>query len=232
MPKHLQRQLNLLERQLLALGARAEESLRNALHAFENRDAALAKAVIESDDDIDQMEVDLEEECLKVLALYQPVAADLRFIVSVLKINNDLERVGDFATNISRRVIELASLPPVQLRVDLSEISHLAFEILHKTLDAFVRLDIELAREVLAEDKKIDKRNRQIQREALRIMLEDPAAAEAYMLAVWVARALERVGDHATNIAEDVIYMLDGEIVRHATKQPAGGSRARNSVTA
>ncbi len=225
MSRHLQHELDRLEKQLLTLSAHAEESIHNSIRAFEERDIELADKVIEYDQRIDAMEVDLEEDCLKILALYQPVAIDLRFIIAALKINNDLERVGDCATTIAKRTKTLAKYPPVTINFDFHHMADKALSLLRKSLDSFVNLDTQLAHEVRLLDKEVDNMNNDLERLAGEAIRTTPDKEMPLLQLMWVSRTLERVGDHATNIAEDIIYMLEGEIVRHTAKTvPAAGT--------
>ena len=219
MSKHLEHELDHLERQLLRLSAVVEESIQKALKAFEQRDIDLAEHVIEHDSDIDQMEVDLEEECLKVFALYQPVAVDLRFLVGALKINNDLERVGDMSTTIARCTQKLTAAGEIDFPFDFHDMVETALDLLRRSLDAFVRQDTKLAHDVRLKDRELDEKHGTVQQLFLDMMKKSPEKAEALLQIVWVSRALERVGDHAKNIAEDVIYMQEGDIVRHTAKK-------------
>jgi phosphate transport system protein len=215
MPAHLFREIENLKREILTLGAMAETAVRDATDAIENRDESLAQRVIRNDDTLDEMEVQIEENCLKTLALHQPVAIDLRFIVAVLKINNDLERVGDLAVNVAERAAFLATQPPVDIAFDFRAMARQAREMLKKSLDALVNLSAEQAREVLASDDEIDAMNRQmylIVQDAIHVH-PDQTGSLIHLLSA--SRHLERIADHATNIAEDVIYMIEGVIVRH-----------------
>ncbi|MCF7854188.1 MAG: phosphate signaling complex protein PhoU [Candidatus Pacebacteria bacterium] len=223
MSKHLEHELDELEKQLLTLSACVEESIHKSIKAFETRNTDLADEVIAEDQKIDEIEVDLEEECLKILALYQPVAVDLRFIVAALKINNDLERVGDYASNIAKRTKKVAALAPVSLPFDFHDMAEKALAMLRQSLDSFVRMDTRMAHEIRSMDKVVDECNREVERLANKGIKEDPGNEEAYLQIIWVSRSLERVGDHATNIAEDIIYMLEGEIVRHSIKKSHAG---------
>ena len=219
MPKHLQREIGKLKKNILHLGTVVEESLQKAVKALQRRDDVLARSVIETDPDIDEMEVRVEEECLKVLALHQPVAIDLRFIVAVLKINSDLERIGDLAVNVAERAIFLASREPVDIPFDFAGMAWKAQAMLKKSLDALVNLDVDLARKVRAADDDVDAMNRQMYRQVEQGIREHPDRLESLIQLLSASRHLERVADHATNIAEDVIYMLEGEIVRHKTEE-------------
>lgn len=219
MPAHLFREIENLKREILALGALAETAVRDATLAIESRDEALAQNVIRNDDRLDEMEVQIEENCLKTLALHQPVAIDLRFIVAVLKINNDLERVGDLAVNVAERAVFLATQPPVDLSFDFQAMARQAREMLKKSLDALVNLSAQQAREVLASDDKIDAMNRQMYLIVQNAIHAQPDQTESLIHLLSASRHLERIADHATNIAEDVIYMIEGVIVRHKTEE-------------
>ena len=200
---------------MLALGAVVEENLRLAFHAIEARDAAAARTVIATDLVIDQNEVELEEECLKILALYQPVAGDLRFIMAVVKINNELERIGDLAVNIGERAISLAEADPVPIPLGLSMMADRTNAIIENALDSLVRQDAATACRVLAADDEIDALYADLIETLKDVIRAHPEQLDATVLLFSVARALERLADHATNIAEDVLYMVEGEIHRH-----------------
>jgi phosphate transport system protein len=222
---HLQRELDKLKRKILGLGALVEDNLRLAFQAIEQRDAAKARRVIETDVLIDQNEVEIEEECLKILALYQPVASDLRFVAAVIKINSELERIGDLAENIAKRALQLLDEPAVTPPHTVAVMAERTETILERALDALVRQDAVTAREVLVADSEIDALYRRLLEE-LKTLLRDrdhlDERLEAVVLLFSVARYLERLADHATNIAEDVLYMVEGEIQRHI--EPAVGS--------
>ena len=215
MPIHLQREVTKLKKQLLTLSALVEESVRSAVASLAARDAAAAQRVIDRDAEIDQFEVDVEEEGLKILALHQPVAIDLRFIIAVIKINNDLERIGDLAVNIAERTLLLASQPPVAIAFDFNGLSAKAQTMLKKSLDALVNLDAGLARQVCAMDDEVDAINRNMYEQVRDAIRRHPEHTDAMIAHLTVSRCLERIADHATNIAEDVIYMTRGDIVRH-----------------
>jgi phosphate transport system protein len=214
--RHLQRETDRLKRKILALGALVEENLRLAFQAIEQRDAAKARRVIAGDVLIDQNEVDVEEECLKILALYQPVAGDLRFVAAVIKINSELERIGDLAENIAKRALDLLDEYPVPAPSTVAVMAERTETILEKALDALVRQDAYTAREVLVADGEIDALYRQLLDELKAVLRADPEHLDAIVLLFNVARYLERLADHATNIAEDVLYMVEGEIQRHS----------------
>jgi len=219
MTVHLQRNLDYLKQQILSLGTRAEESLRDAVKALELRDAELASKVIEDDTIIDEMEVDIEEESLKILALHQPVAIDLRFIIAILKINNDLERIGDIAVNIAERAMFLATQKPVEVSFDFHLMAYKAQVMLKNSLDALVNVDIGLARQVIVDDDEVDAMNRDVYIQVQKAIRKNPDDLEPLIHLLSIARHLERVADQATNIAEDVIYMAEGEIVRHRIEE-------------
>ncbi|MBD3349438.1 MAG: phosphate signaling complex protein PhoU [Candidatus Eisenbacteria bacterium] len=217
MSRHLQNEIEKLKKRILHLGAMVERALDRAAEAVMTRDADVARSVIEADSEVDRIEVDVEEECLKILALHQPVAADLRYVVAVLKINNDLERVGDLAANIAERAEFLASrsLPP-EAR-GLPAMVEAVRDMLRRSLDSLVKMDSRLAREVLDSDSSVDDMNRkmfELVQEAIRAR---PSDIGTLILLQSVSRYLERIADHATNVAEDVIYMLEGEIARHGS---------------
>jgi phosphate transport system protein len=224
MPKHLQREIEKLKKQILAIGAVVEESLHKAVRALQVRDERLAKRVIESDIEIDRMEVDMEEDCLKVLALHQPVASDLRLIVAILKINNDLERIGDLAVNIAERAVFLSTQKPVDAPLDFAVMVEKTEEMLRKSLDALVDGDATLAHKVCLADDDVDAINREMHVQVQEGIRLHPDQIESLIHLLSASRHLERVVDHATNIAEDVIYMIEGHIVRH--KEERFGSKS------
>jgi len=219
MAQHLQREIEQLKKKILTLGATVEGSVRKAVNSIEHRDTSLAQAVIDGDSAIDQLEVDLEEDCLKILALHQPVAIDLRFIVAVLKINSDLERIGDLATNMAERTIFLAAQPDTAAPFNLHMIAEKAQAMVKRSLDSLVNLDAAMARQVCRMDDEVDKLNREafeLVKEAIR---RSPEQVETLIAYLSVSRYCERIADHATNVAEDVIYMTDGLIARHRAEQ-------------
>jgi phosphate transport system protein len=218
MALHLHREIDNLKRQILALGTKVEAAVREATRAIEERDSDLALRVIEEDVKIDHDEITVEEECLKILALHQPVASDLRFIVAALKINNDLERVGDLAVNIAERAAFLATRPPVGVSFDFSGMASRAQTMLKESLDAMVNLSADLARQVCAKDDTVDAANREMYVKVQEAIHTHPEHTESLIHLLSVSRHLERVADCATNIAEDVVYMIEGTIVRHRTE--------------
>jgi len=215
MAKHLQIETGKLRKRILYVGAFVEESFVLAVRAIARRDAETAQRVLDTHFEVDRMEVELEEECLKVLALYQPVARDLRLIVAILKINNDLERIGDLAENIARRALSLAGQTATEAPYDLSGMAESARQMLHGSLDALANLDADVARRVCAQDDSVDTINRDMYRRVKAAIQARPDQVDALLHLLSVSRYIERIADHATNIAEDVIYMLEGGIVRH-----------------
>jgi phosphate transport system protein len=218
MPAHLQREIENLKREILALGAQVETAVRDATAAMVGRDESLARRVIENDELIDEKEVQIEEDCLKILALNQPVAIDLRFIIAVLKINNDLERVADLAVNVAERAAFLATVAPVSISLDFRTMAFKAQEMLKKSIDALVNLSPSLAREVIVADDAVDAINRQMYIVIQQAILARPEQTPALIHMLSASRHIERIADHATNVAEDVIYMVEGTIVRHKTE--------------
>jgi phosphate transport system protein len=213
--KHISREISNLKKKILSLGAAVEETLYKTMRSLEQRDKDLAEKVMAEDSAIDQSEVEIEEDCLKVLALYQPVAIDLRLIIAILKINNDLERVGDLAVNIAERAAFLATKEKIAIHPDLMKMSEIARDMLKKSLDSLVNEDSALAHRVCGMDDAVDALNRQMYMLVQDGIREDPSKMESLIHLLSVSRHLERVADSATNIAEDVIYMIEGEIVRH-----------------
>lgn len=224
MSKHLQTEIEKLKKHILAIGAVVEESLHKAVRALQSRDARLAESVIEMDIEIDRMEVDMEEDCLKVLALHQPVASDLRLIVAILKINSDLERIGDLAVNIAERAVFLAKQKPVDAPLDFAVMVEKTQEMLRNSLDALVDGDAKLAHKVCLADDDVDAINREMHLQVQEGIRLHPDEIESLIHLLSASRHLERIADHATNIAEDVIYMIEGHIVRH--KEERFGSKS------
>lgn len=220
MSKHLLRDLEELSSELLQLSRVVEDQLSTALSCLMARDGDAALKVVDADDDIDRMEVKLEENALKVLALHQPVAADLRFVIASIKINNDLERIADIAANIAKRAVDVARLPPVAPPEAFEEMAERARLMVRQSITALIRRDSVLAKQVTREDDAVDQLNRQITRH-LRERMKDCAPEQVDAMLRWMSavRHVERVADLSVNIAEDVIYMTEGEIVRH--KRPS-----------
>ncbi len=215
MTLHFTREIDKLKQMILSLGALVEDTLSRAIEALQKLDVKQAEAIVRNDDLIDQKEVEVEEECLKILALHQPVARDLRYVVATLKINNDLERVGDMAVNIAERAKAMASLGGLPQGISFQTMVNVALEMLHKCLDALVNMDAKLAREVCALDDLIDNLHADTYVLVEKLVKKYPDRTAAIIQLLSISRYLERIGDQATNIAEDVIYMIEGEIVRH-----------------
>ncbi len=215
MSKHLQRQIETLKKKILTIGALVEEAIAKSVSSLINRDARLAEEVIHADDTIDRSEVDVEEEVLKTLALHQPVAADLRFVVAILKINIDLERMGDIAQNISKKVRFIARSEGFRTPVDFRDIAAKAQSMVRQSLDALVNGDTAAARMVRNADDDVDRMRKQIQNKLESEISLHPENTECLIRLLSVSRHLERLADMATHIAEEVIYLVEGEIVRH-----------------
>ncbi len=216
MSLHLQRDLDALKKEVLQLGNLVESAINAAILALNNRETELADKVMQYEKEINDKEVHIEEECLKMLALHQPVAVDLRFIVVVLKVNNDLERMGDFAKNIAKRAIFLATQPPIPIFQEFAvELPVMVRSMVRKSLDALVTLDVELARNVIKMDEKVDEINREMYAEVHRIIQQDASKAEVAMSLLSTSRYMERIADLSTNIAEDVMFMVEGRVFRH-----------------
>ena len=215
MSQHFLREIETLKKKILTVGAVVEERIAQAITAVVKHDAALAQQVAEGDDEINEMEVEVEEDCLKILALYQPVAIDLRFVIAVLKMNNDLERMADTAVNIARRAEYLAQYPLVDLPPSLAEMTQKVQAMVKQSLDALVQGDTALARKVCVADREVDHLNRDMHVRIQQEIRAHPEQVERLIHTLSVSRHLERIGDLATNVAEDVIYTVEGEIVRH-----------------
>lgn len=215
MSVHLHRALDKLKQDLLSLCALVEDQTQRAVRALLDRDLQSAKEVQRRDAEIDQREVEVEEDCLRVLALYQPVAGDLRFIVAALKINNDLERIGDLAVNIARKAASFATLTPMEIPFDLAGMWRKTQAMLRDSLDSLVNLDVALAENVCLRDDQVDRCKRNIRLKYTEMIRQDPELTPALLTLMAASRNLERIADQATNIAEEVIYMVEGKIVRH-----------------
>jgi phosphate transport system protein len=215
--KHFQRELDKIKKMILSLGAMVEQRVGKIGHAIEDRDVEWAKEIIHLDHEIDEMEVEIEEECLKIIALHQPVAADLRFLVAVIKINNDLERIGDQVVNVAQRIKSLAKRPEVSSYFDYSEMAEKAELMLRMSLDSLVNQDIDVAVKVLHLDDVVDEIQVDAYDRIKNALKEKSREDVGYMInLLLISRHLERLADHATNIAEEVVYMIEGDIVRHS----------------
>ena len=219
MTRHLMSQfdsdLNEIRAKLLEMGGKVEKMIHDSMKALVERNTELAGATIEYDHEINRLEVEIDERCLEVLALRQPTARDLRFITLAMKIDTDLERIGDKCRNIARRARELNELPPLKPYIDLPRMALIAAAMVTEALDAFVRGDDQMAYAVCRRDFEMDQLNEQIQRELLTFMIEDAGTVSRALKITAIARALERIADHATNVAEMVIFMVKGKDIRH-----------------
>lgn len=216
MSLHFIREVDRLIEDMISFGGQIEDQLEEAIEAVRTRNVTSAMRVIKNDADLDQLEVEMEEECLKLLALHQPLAGDLRQLISVLKINNDLERVGDHAANIAQRALDLDKLPPIGFPDEIMAMSKQARLMLRVSLLSFVESDEVLTQGVFEMEDEVDEMNKVIFRQQVKAIGENPAEAEQRILLLSVAKQLERVGDLASNIAEDVVYLMSGDIIRHA----------------
>ena len=215
MAKHFFRELEKIKKRILSLGAMVEERVRMVIKALELRDADIAERIIKSDHEIDEMEVEIEEECLKILALYQPVAIDLRFLTAVIKINNDLERIADEAVNIAERVQVIAKRQRLDIPFNHSLMAGKSESMLKKSLDSFVNMDVDIALRVCTLDDEVDNMMNEAYDVVKHAIGKHPDRVSYLINLLLVSRHLERIADHATNIAEEVIYLVEGEIVRH-----------------
>jgi phosphate transport system protein len=213
--RHFQEELETLKSRLLEMGGLAEERVRAAVQGLVARDVTVIDGVLRGDEPINALHIEVDERCFRLLALHQPMATDLRAIVAAVKINTDLERVGDLAVNIAEAARRYASHPPVKKLIDIPHMGEVAQAMLRDALDAYVRRDTSLAHQVLNEDDRLDGLKTQVFRELLTYMLKDPGTVEPALDLILVSRHLERIGDHATNIAEDVIFMVSALDVRH-----------------
>lgn len=218
--KAFDQELKELKENLLYEGSLVEKAIDEALRALLERDSELARQVISNDDTLNAKEVELDEFCLKLLALRQPAAKDLRFITTAIKINYDLERIGDLAVNICERVLELNQEPQLKPYIDLPKMAKIAQTMVKESLDAFVREDVDLAIKVAKDDELVDQLLDQIFRELLTYMMEDPRTITRATRLIFISKYLERIADHAVNIAELVIFMVKGKIIRHIKPVP------------
>jgi phosphate transport system protein len=213
--RHFEEELEALQSRLLEMGGLAEERVVAVVQGLVSRDTGVIDRVLHGDEPINVLHIEIDNRCFKLLALHQPMAADLRAIVAAVKINTDLERVGDLAVNIAEAAKRYAMHPPVKKLIDIPRMADIAQAMLRDSLDSFVRRDTALAQQVLNEDDRLDGLKTQIFRELLTYMLQDPATVEPALDLILISRHLERIGDHATNIAEDVIFLVSARDVRH-----------------
>ncbi|MDP2911843.1 MAG: phosphate signaling complex protein PhoU [Candidatus Omnitrophota bacterium] len=220
MERHVDQELKSLNQDILKMGAFAEEAIYKSIEALKNRDKALAKSVIDNDNNIDQLELSIDEKCIDLIARYQPMAKDLRFITTGMKINAELERIADIAVDIAQRTLELVDKPLLKPLVDIPRLTSIAQNMVKTSIDAFVKGDIELAKKVMLSDPEADKLRNLIQKELIEdYMVKDSSTAPRAVQLLLIARFLERICDHTTNIAEDVIYMVQAEVVKHQTQK-------------
>jgi len=215
MQRHFHEELEALKQTLLAMGGLVEDQIRRVMRALLERDDVVAREVIERDRQVNAYDVEVDETCVNLLALHQPAAGDLRFITTAMKIVTDLERIGDQAVNIAQRALELNQEPQLKPYIDLPRMAEQAQAMVKESLDAFVTRDTDLARRVCAADSEVDGLKEQIFRELLTFMMEDARTIPRAIRLILISRFMERVADHATNIAEMVIYMVEGKMVRH-----------------
>lgn len=215
---HLVRDLDSLHRLVLTMCARVEDMIHAAVETLHQPNYDRAREIVAQDDDIDTLDVEIEEECLKLLALHQPVAIDLRRITTVMKISAELERVADLGVSIAQRALGIISSPELSIPETLQEMSRRALDMLHQSIDAYVHLDVRLARQVCLQDEAVDALNREIINELTELMRNRPDLVEPAVHLFSASRQVERIADHATNIAEDVVYLVQGEIIRHRNR--------------
>lgn len=216
MQRHIDEELKELHKDILRMGIMAQEAIFKSIEALKNRDKAQAKEVIDSDSDVDELELTIDEKCIDLIARYQPMAGDLRFITTGMKINAELERIADLAVDISQRALELADKPLLKPLIDIPKLSGIAQVMVRDAIDAFVKRDVELARKVVLSDSEADKLRNLVQDELINdYMARDPKTADRAVPLLLIARHLERICDHTTNIAEDVVYMVEAKVVKH-----------------
>jgi len=217
MQRHIDQELADLKSQILRMGALVESQIEGSIKALVDRDADLASRIIERDTLVNTMDVEIDENCMRLLALQAPAARDLRFVTTAMKISTELERMSDISENISERVIELNEEPQLKPYIDIPRMANWTMMMVRESLDAFVRSDAALARKVCANDDFVDNLTHQLFRELLSFMIENPATITRAIRLTFIGKSLERIADHATNIAELVIYMVEGKIIRHMT---------------
>jgi phosphate transport system protein len=216
MERHFDEELKKLHKDILKMGVMTQEAIFKSTDALKNHEKPVAQEVIDADNNIDDMENAIDERCIDLIARYQPMAGDLRFITTAMKINSDLERIADLAVDISQRVVEIVDKPLLKPLIDIPRLSTIAQTMVREAIDAFVNRDVELARRVLQSDPEADKLRNRVHDELVNdYMAKDPQTVDRAVPLLLIARYLERICDHSTNIAEDVIYMVEGKIVRH-----------------
>ena len=216
MERHVDQELKELNKDILKMGALAEEAIYKSIEALKNRDKDMAKSIIDNDTNIDRLELDVDEKCVDLIARYQPIAKDLRFITTGMKINAELERIADIAVDIAQRTLEIADKPLLKPLIDIPKLATVAQNMVNMAIDSFVKGDIALAKKVLLSDSEADQLRNIIQKELIEdYMVKDGTTAPRAVQLLLIARFLERICDHTTNIAEDVIYMVQAEVVKH-----------------
>jgi phosphate transport system protein len=219
MERPLDQQTEKIRQDLLRMGGLVEQMIAKANRALVERDDALVRQILEQDHEVDKLEIEIDEACMQTLVRHQPAATDLRYLVAVMKIVTDLERMGDSAVNIGQSTAHLNKEPPLKPYIDLPEMSRQVRDMVRRSLDAFVRRDAVMAEAVLAADDEVDARYKQLFRELLTYMIEDPKTVSRCLHLLLIARNLERIADHSTNVAEDVIYYVEGRDVRHSVSR-------------
>jgi len=223
MERQLDQELKGLNKDILKMGALAEEAIYKSIEALKNRDSGLAKSIIDSDVNVDRLELGIDDKCIDLIARYQPMARDLRFITTGMKINTELERISDIAVDIAQRTLEIVDKPLLKPLIDIPKLTTVAQGMVKTAIDAFIKGDIELSKKVLAADPEADQLRNAIQKELIEdYMVKDGSTAPRAVQLLLIARFLERICDHATNIAEDVIYMVQAKVVRHHPEKLRG----------
>jgi phosphate transport system protein len=218
--KRYEEELKKLREEILYMGGLVEDQIQKAVKSLVDRDSELARVIIERDHEVNRLDVEIDEVCIRLLALHQPAGKDLRFITTGLKITTDLERIGDMAVNVCERALELNEEPQLKPYIDIPRMARIAQRMIRESLDAFVREDTDLALKVCKDDEEIDQLNSQIFREVISFMIEDPHTVSRAMKISSVSKYLERIADHATNIAEMVVFMVKGKSIRHVKELP------------
>ena len=216
--EHFQRELQRLNDLILKMGAMVEKSIYNSVEALKKNNPKLAKEVVGTDDAIDKVELEIDELCLELLATQQPMAVDLRFITTGMRVGSDLERIGDLSVDIAQRAVELSEQPLLKPLIDIPKMAELAEKMVHKALDSFVKRDANLARSLWEDEAKADSYRDLVTDELTGIMSKDASTTSRALPLILIARHLERIADHATNIAEDVVYMVEGKVIKHGPK--------------
>lgn len=215
MQRHFDEELTHLKEQILRMGGLVEQQVQGAIQALVERDSALARRIIENDRQVNTLDVEVDENCIRLLALHQPAARDLRFLTTAMKISTELERISDLAENICERAIELNEEPRLKPYIDIPRMANWGLKMVKESLDAFVNRDAALARKVCADDDFVDQLTQQLFRELLSFMMENPQTISRAIRLTFIAKYIERIADHATNVAELVVYMVEGKIIRH-----------------